>query len=66
MEVCLRASTVGEFELHVSAWLLDPENPGEEIDAIADFDGDDAKEQADRWATHEGYTVVERSWEVLA
>lgn len=58
--VRLLRSTVGEFDLSVSLYLLD-EN-GEDIDSIYDGDNEDA---AREWAEEHGYTVIEEDREVV-
>lgn len=58
--VNIKAMTVGEFDLAVSVWLIDPEDPENEIDAIADFEGDYALREAEEWCQKHGHSVVQR------
>lgn len=55
--VNIRATTVGEFDLAVSVWLIDPEDEDEEIDAI--FDTDTVAE-AERWCVRNRYEIVKK------
>ena len=57
MRVNIKASTVGEFDLRLSVWLINPEDPDDEIDVIYETD---SWRDAKNWCDANGYEIVER------
>jgi hypothetical protein len=55
--VNIRVSTRGEFDAHYSVWLINPNDPDDEIDAIYDTD---SLSDAVSFCRRRGYTIVER------